>query len=117
MDVERKHYSLDEWTVKFTRSKIWQREPNGKKALCRGLTNFETNTITIDATFIAQIQKDSFLHEIIHIIDYFKDVFDKDGEHYKHLDEEEYTLLREYVISESLRQFDWMLKQREKRRR
>jgi hypothetical protein len=116
IDVEKKAYDLGEWAVQFTQRPLWHITKDGTKTRCRGTTNFETETITIDGTLVKDIQRSTFLHEMIHILDNFKEIVDKDGECYQALDAEEYTLLREYVISIALEHFEWMLKQRAKRR-
>lgn len=106
VNVDKKIYHMDEWTVYFSWKPLFHR-----KKRCLATTDFNTNRITINARVTKKRQRECFLHEILHIMDDFKDTCDKDGGEYLS-DDEEYTMFRETVISITLDWFDWVLRQR-----
>lgn len=103
-----KKYYLGLWRLVFTRN-LTHTWPDGTTDTIRGLTDKENKIVQINSRFRQQLQREAFLHEFLHILDYYRE------DHPKGLrDDEQWTMFRECLITYGQACFENMLQEREK---
>lgn len=93
-----RYHNLEEWTLIITGKRIFDKDADGQKVQCDGLTDFDENTIKIDGKLGKWEQIKTLIHELCHILLAYS------KEHPK-MDEEEIVWLMEGVLWEIVSNF------------